>query len=291
MCTANAPCLLEFAAVSHRYGQEQGGLDACTLRIAAGSRNALIGCNGAGKTTLLLHAVGLLRPEQGEVRFAGQPLNYQARHLHTLRRRVGLVFQNPDHQLFAATVSEDISFGPLNLGLPVAEVRQRVARAMQAVALTPLAETPLHQLSFGQKKRVCIAGVLAMQPDLLLLDEPMAGLDQTMQAEFAELLTQLGRQGITILLSTHDLDFAYAWADHIHLLDRGQCRASLASHELPRHAEALCQMGQTLPSVLTLHQALVARGILPPQPAPRSQRELLALLAAPAFPPQPASCL
>ena len=291
MISANAPSLLEFAAVSHHYGDTAGGLDGCSLRIAQGSRNALIGCNGAGKTTLLLHAVGLLRPEHGEVRFAGQPLRYQAASLQALRRRVGLVFQNPEHQLFAATVSEDVSFGPLNLGLPLPEVRRRVEAALAAVGLTGLAGEILPRLSFGQKKRVCIAGVLAMQPDLLLLDEPMAGLDSAMQTELAELLAHLGQQGITILLSTHDIDFAYAWADHIHLLDRGRCRASFASEELPRHAGHLSRLGQPLPAVLTLHQALIARGVLPAQPAPRSQHELLAQLATLSSPSLTASCI
>ena len=156
--------LLEACALSHVYPDGSVGLDGCSLAIRTGSRNALLGSNGSGKTSLLLHFNALLQPTAGGVRFAGQPVDYRRSGLNALRRRVGLVFQNPDRQLFSASVIEDVSFGPLNLGLDDATVRQRVAEALAAVGMSDLADKPVHHLSFGQKKRVCIAGVLAMQP-------------------------------------------------------------------------------------------------------------------------------
>jgi cobalt/nickel transport system ATP-binding protein len=270
--------LIELHAVDYRYPDGSAGLDGCSLRIAAGSRNALLGANGSGKTTLLLHLNGLLQASAGRIDFAGQPLAAGREALNALRRRVGLVFQNPDRQLFSASVVEDVSFGPLNLGLDEATVRQRVGEAMAAVGLADLADKPVHHLSFGQKKRVCIAGVLAMQPEVLLLDEPMAGLDAGMQDELLALLNTLSARGITILLSTHDVDFAYRWAEQIHLLAAGRCIASFATDQLPQQASALYAAGQPLPAVVDLHLSLCRLGRLAASPVPRSLSELASLL-------------
>jgi len=272
--------LMQFDQVSFRYGSQGGGLEGCTLAIPRGSRNALLGTNGSGKTTLMQHAIGLLRPQGGQVCFDGAPVDYSRAGLSTLRRQVGMVFQNPDHQLFSASVIEDVSFGPLNLGLDTDTVRQRVADALAQVGMTDLAERPVHQLSFGQKKRVCIAGVLAMDPALLMLDEPMAGLDAPMQQELLHVLDGLAARGITILLSTHDVDFAYRWADHIHIMAGGRCTASFASAALPDHALALQQAGQSLPQVLRLQAALAGHGLTLNNTAPRSLEQLLAHLSA-----------
>lgn len=269
--------LLEALSLSHRYADGSPGLDGCSLAIRRGSRNALLGANGSGKTTLLMHCNGLLRPSAGSLRFAGTPLDTSRAGLAALRRRVGLVFQNPDRQLFSASVVEDVSFGPLNLGLDEATVRVRVAEALAAVGMAEQANRPVHHLSFGQKKRVCIAGVLAMQPEVLLLDEPMAGLDAAMQSDLLAVLDRLAEEGITIVLSTHDVDFAYRWADDIHLLAAGRCLASFAAAELPAHGDALRQAGQPLPAVVALHGALAARGIAAGTPV-RSLEALLAQL-------------
>ena len=271
--------LLEACALSHVYPDGSVGLDGCSLAIRSGSRNALLGSNGSGKTSLLQHFNALLRPTAGGVRFAGQPVDYSRGGLNALRRRVGLVFQNPDRQLFSASVIEDVSFGPLNLGLDEATVRRRVDEALAAVGMSELADKPVHHLSFGQKKRVCIAGVLAMQPEVLLLDEPMAGLDAAMQVELQALLDRLAGRGITIVLSTHDVDFAYRWADDIHLLAAGRCLASFAAADLPQHALPLRTAGQPLPAVVEFHRALAGHGLGGSTP-PRSLDALLAHLTS-----------
>ena len=271
--------LLEACALSHVYPDGSVGLDGCSLAIRSGSRNALLGSNGSGKTSLLLHFNALLQPTAGGVRFAGQPVDYRRSGLNALRRLVGLVFQNPDRQLFSASVIEDVSFGPLNLGLDEATVRCRVSEALAAVGMSELADKPVHHLSFGQKKRVCIAGVLAMQPEVLLLDEPMAGLDAAMQVELQALLDRLAGHGITIVLSTHDVDFAYRWADDIHLLAAGRCLASFAAADLPQHALPLRTAGQPLPAVVEFHRALASHGLGGSTP-PRSLDALLAHLTS-----------
>ncbi|MRX09328.1 ATP-binding cassette domain-containing protein [Pseudoduganella sp. FT25W] len=272
--------LLELQAVDHTYPDGSTGLRDCTLTLQRGRRYALLGPNGAGKTTVLQHLNGLLQPTAGTLRHDGQPYDYSRKGLTSLRSRVGLVFQNPDRQLFSALVEEDVSFGPLNLGLPADEVRARVAAALDAVGLLGQARRAVHQLSFGQKKRVCIAGVLAMEPEVLLLDEPMAGLDAPMQTELTALLDRLAARGVTILLSTHDIDFALRWADDIHVMAAGRCIASGPAQQLAAQTEVLQAAGQRPPAALALHAELVALGVLPEGQAPRSIDALLDSLRA-----------
>ena len=270
--------LLEFENVTFRYPDGNVGLDGCSLTIGKGSRNALIGANGAGKTTLFQHANGLLRHQTGAIRYADQPLDYSRGGLRTLRSAVGLVFQNPDQQLFSASVQEDVSFGPLNLGLDMDTVRQRVKDALSAVRMAEYADRPVHNLSFGQKKRVCIAGVLAMEPQLLILDEPMAGLDYAMRQELLAVFDHLASEGITLLLATHDIDFAYRWADRIHVMARGQCTAAFDAADFPANAHALAAADLPVPGIIDLHRQLVASGHLPAGQSPRSIGELTELI-------------
>lgn len=270
--------LLSFENLRYHYPGSRFGVDGVSMTFARGTRNALLGANGSGKTTLFLHANGLLRAHDGSVRFEGEAIRYDRTALTALRRRVGLVFQDAERQLFSARVDEDVAFGPLNLDLAADAVRERVAAALAAVGLADCAERPIHQLSHGQKKRVAIAGVLAMQPELLILDEPFAGLDHRSRDSLRALLDDLHAQGITILLSTHSVDLAYAWADHLHLIEHGRSLASFAVTELPAHADALAQAGLPLPEVIPLHHSLVQRGVLAATPVPRSIAALRALL-------------
>ena len=270
--------LLEFENVSFTYPDGQPGLDGCSLTIREGSRNALIGANGAGKTTLFLHANGLFRPRAGTVRYSGQPIDYSRAGLRRLRSEVGLVFQNPDQQLFSANVREDISFGPLNLGLDQETVCERVDAALEAVRMSGFADRLAHTLSFGQKKRVCIAGVLAMRPRLLILDEPMAGLDHAMRKDLLSVFDRLYGQGITLLLATHDIDFAFRWADRIHLMAAGRCIAAFDAENLADNAEALKEAALPLPDIIGLRRHLVETRALDGSRAPRSVSELLDFL-------------
>jgi len=273
--TANAP-ILALHEVAFRYPDGSVGLDGCSLAIERGSRTAILGLNGAGKTTMFLHLNGILRPQSGTVLYDGAPLDYGRHGLHKLRSRVGLVFQNPDSQLFSASVREDVSFGPMNLGLDAQVVRERVSAGLDAVGLTGYADKPVHNLSFGQKKRVCIAGVLTMQPDVIILDEPMAGLDIAMQAEFTRILDRLHAEGLTIIIATHDIDFTYHWADTITILAKGQCDATWEIPQIPAALDRFASYGLGIPHVAELHNTLMKLGVLDNGTGyPRSHQELV----------------
>lgn len=197
-------------------------LEGIDLRIPRGGRLALLGANGSGKTTLLRTLSGALRPGRGAVLVDGVPVDYGRSGLRRHRETVQLVTQNPDDQLFAADVFRDVSFGPLNLGLPEAEVRRRVERSLAVLAIEDLAERPIHELSYGQRKRVAIAGALAMEPCVILLDEPTAGLDPQGVEELVAALENLLAAHTTVAISTHDVDFALWWADAVAILVDGR---------------------------------------------------------------------
>ncbi|MDZ8089971.1 MAG: ABC transporter ATP-binding protein [Nostoc sp. DedQUE12b] len=215
--------LLEFEQIYYTYsGAQQSALNGLTLKIPSGKRCALIGQNGCGKTTLFLLANGLYKPDSGIVRWRGEPLNYNRNYLGKLRQKVGLVFQDPEQQLVASTVEEDISYGLCNLGLPVPEIQDRVEQALVEFELTTLAERPVHHLSLGQKKRVSIADVMVLQPELLVLDEPTAYLDVKHTLNLIATLKKIHQNGTTLVMATHDLDLVYRWADWVFVMDKGR---------------------------------------------------------------------
>ncbi len=194
------------------------GLD---LDVPSGRRLAQLGANGSGKTTLLRALSGAQRPTPGAVLVDDVPTDYGRRGLREHRQVVQLVAQNPDDQLFAADVFRDVSFGPLNLGLPEEQVRARVEDALAVLSIEDLADRPIHELSFGQRKRVAIAGALAMRPCVMLLDEPTAGLDPQGVDEMVGALEAMLAARTTVVIATHDVDFALAWADAVAVLRRG----------------------------------------------------------------------
>lgn len=215
--------LLEFEQVYYTYsGTKQPALNGLTLKIPSGKRCALIGQNGCGKTTLFLLANGLYKPNAGTVSWRGEPLHYHRNYLSKLRQRVGLIFQDPEQQLVASTVEEDISYGLCNLQLPLSEIQARVEQALVEFELTNLAETPVHHLSLGQKKRVSIADVMVLQPELLLLDEPTAYLDIKHTHNLIATLRKIHQNGTTLIMATHDLDLVYRWADWVFVMDKGR---------------------------------------------------------------------
>lgn len=214
--------ILEARGVDYRYEDGTPGLDRASLVIRREQKLAILGANGAGKSTLLSVLNGTFRPTAGEVLLKGKPVAYDRKGLTELRSQVGLVLQDPDDQLFAATVFEDVSFGPLNLGLSAAEARLRVSDALDAMGIAALSHRPTHLLSFGQRKRVAIAGVLAMSPSVLLLDEPTAGLDPKGVEDLTETLRVLAKRGVAVVVATHDLDMAYAWADVVVVFAAGK---------------------------------------------------------------------
>ncbi|MDQ4006478.1 MAG: energy-coupling factor ABC transporter ATP-binding protein [Actinomycetota bacterium] len=195
--------VLEVQGLAYAYADGHQALYGVDLHVHRGERVALLGPNGAGKTTLVLHLNGILAAGRGSVRVCG--LEVARPNLQEIRRRVGVVFQDPDDQLFMPTVRDDVAFGPANLGVRGAELDRRVADALDQVGMGEYADRPPHHLSFGQRRRVAVATVLAMQPEILVLDEPSSNLDPTARRELADILRGLD---VTVLMVTHDLPYA-----------------------------------------------------------------------------------
>ena len=273
------PAVLELQRVSFAYPGNVTALDNFSASILRGRRTAVLGRNGSGKTTLFSLLNGLQRPQNGQILFDGDPIRYDREGLLKLRQAVGMVFQDPDSQLFSSCIYEDVSFGPLNLGLPEAEVRSRVDNALGQMKLAGVQNRPTHSLSFGQKKRACIAGVLAMQPLVLVLDEPFSGLDPIMVAEFMTILDELHRGGTTLIIATHDVDLAYAWADDAIILQDGQLLAQGTAQELLMQSMVHAELGAA-PLVAEVNRALAltGTGVYDNEYQPRTGAELVQLL-------------
>lgn len=244
---------VEVEDLHYTYRDGTEALRGLSLSIPRGSRVAIMGPNGAGKSTFLLHLNGLHLPQKGRVRVLGREVN--ARTARELRSLVGLVFQDPDDQVFSPTVYEDVAFGPLNMGLSQPEVAGRVKEALAAVGMWEHRERHPSRLSYGQKKRVAIAGVLAMGPEIIALDEPTAYLDPQGKEALLEILDRLHARGVTILVATHDVDMAAAWADCVVIMKEGKVLARgepslLACEEVVREA------GLGLPLVSRIFRAL-----------------------------------
>lgn len=237
------PPAIDLAGVSYTYPDGHEALRKVTLRVATGERVAVLGPNGAGKSTLCLHLNGILEPTGGSVSVEGLPVK-GGKNLKEVRRRVGLVFQDPDDMLFMPTVAQDIAFGPSNLGLPEDEVRKRVERALAAVGMEGVGGRPPHHLSFGQRKRVATAAVLSMEPAVLVLDEPSSNLDPRARREFGEILAGLSQ---TIVLVTHDLPYAHEICERAVIIDGGRIVADGPTDTILGDADLLAAHDLELP--------------------------------------------
>jgi cobalt/nickel transport system ATP-binding protein len=236
------PPALEVDGVAFAYPDGHQALFGVGFSIGRGERVALLGPNGAGKTTLVLQCNGVLLPGAGRVTVAGLPV--ASEHLREIRRRVGIVFQDPDDQLFMPTVAEDVAFGPANLGLRGPELEARVKAALAAVGMQGHAGRPPHHLSFGQRRRVAVATVLAMEPEILILDEPSSNLDPASRRELAEIVTGLD---ITILMVTHDLPYALQLCPRSLIMNGGTITADGPTAALLADAELLAANRLELP--------------------------------------------
>jgi energy-coupling factor transport system ATP-binding protein len=256
--------------VAFAYPRPAGGaespsvLKGVNLQVRRGEFVAVLGANGSGKSTLARHLNGLLLPTAGEVRVDGLLTSDEA-NLWEIRDRVGMVFQNPDNQIVAAVVEEDVAFGPENQGLPPAQIRERVAAALGSVGLLPLREREPHLLSGGQKQRVAIAGALALQPSCLVLDEPTAMLDPSGRAEVAEVVLRLRVElGMTVIWITHHMEEA-ALADRVLVMADGQVVLEGAPRQVFQATEQLRALRLTLPPAVAAAAELRAAGV--PLPA------------------------
>ncbi len=249
--------IVEVKDLCFGYDNEHTVLQNLNMQIPEVKLTAILGCNGAGKSTLFLNLNGVLRPNSGEIWIDGKRLEYSKNALLEMRKNVGIVFQDPDDQLFSADVYRDISFGPLNLGFSSDEVKKRVENAMERCDITHLRERPTHALSYGQKKRVAIAGVLAMEPKVIILDEPTAGLDPKGTAEIMSLLNDLTQdRGISIILATHDMDIVPSYADYVYVMSDGQVKGHGTPLEIFSNDELIRANNLRLPIIYELAQKL-----------------------------------
>jgi cobalt/nickel transport system ATP-binding protein len=246
---------IEMNDVSYVYPDGYIALQNVNLKIARGEKLAILGPNGAGKSTLLMVLNGLYKPSKGKVSALGVPVNDE--NLGTVRRDVGLVFQDPDDQLFSPTLWEDVCFGPLNMGLSEEEVKRRSMDALKVVGLEDYAEKPPHHLSVGEKKRAAIATVLAMQPKILILDEPTANLDPKSRRDLVNLLRSLhsGRD-ITLITATHDTNFLPAVVDRMCVLNKGCIIAEGKLREIFLNSKIMDEASSELPIVTQLFRLL-----------------------------------
>jgi cobalt/nickel transport system ATP-binding protein len=270
--------LLTARGLSFGYEPGRPVLTGVDLTVPAHCRLAVVGPNGGGKTTLFRLLVGALAAGAGEVLVDGVPLRRTRAGLLALRQQVQLVLQDPDDQLFAASVYQDVSFGPVNLGLPEPEVRARVEGALRALEVPHLADRPTHLLSYGQRKRVAIAGAVALRPRLLILDEPTAGLDPAGVEALLDTLAGLHDAGTTLVLSTHDVDLAYRWADEVAVVADGTVRRAEAAAALTD--DALLGAAHLTPAWAPLVHRLLDSVPGLAGTRPRTAAELATLLAA-----------
>ncbi|MFQ7468221.1 energy-coupling factor transporter ATPase [Dialister sp.] len=256
--------LFDICHVSHTFETEEGktfdALKDVTAQIKKGEFTAIIGTNGSGKSTLARHLNALLIPTEGELIVEGMRTS-DADRVWDIRQKVGMVFQNPDNQLVAAVVEEDVAFGPENLGVPPEEIRERVDLALEKVGMTSYRKQAPSMLSGGQKQRVAIAGVLAMKPDCIVLDEPTAMLDPKGRKEVMDTIHELNKtEGITIVLITHFMEEAVT-ADHILVIDRGVLKMEGTPREIFSQADKVTEIGLDVPVPADLARRLRKKGM------------------------------
>lgn len=261
--------ILRLDRISYSYDEERTALQEVSVSLHAGERVAVLGNNGAGKSTFFLCCNGVLQPTGGGIFLDGAPLGAKGRDRALLHRAVGLVFQDPDSQILAGTVEAEISFGPMNLRLPEHEVRSRVDGAIHGLELEEFRSRPPHYLSGGEKKRVSIADVLAMEPQLLLLDEPAASLDPANTLLLEQNLEKLSARGLGLVIATHDVNFAWRWAQRALVFHRGMLRADTDPQSVFEDEALLLECGLQRPLLYEVGK------LLGMEPLPRTVADMV----------------
>lgn len=260
------------------YSYDDGNsysLNGLSLEIRRGEKVAFMGANGSGKSTFFLCCNGIHQPDQGVIYYNGSPARYDRRGLLDLRQKVGIVFQDPDNQLFSASVYQEISFGVLNLGMEEDAARKEVEAVIESLEITPYRDRPTHALSGGQKKQVSIADILVMHPEVIILDEPAAALDPKHSEMVNRIADRLTEDKITVMISTHDVDYAFRWADRIILLHEGRVLKEGRPEDVFADIEALEKTNLKQPAVMGIFQRLRDKNILGQNlPMPRNLEQL-----------------
>ncbi|MBR8535140.1 ABC transporter ATP-binding protein [Carboxylicivirga sediminis] len=224
--------VIQLCNIAYTYPSGITALKAISLSIKQGEKVVLMGSNGSGKSSLCLLLAGVIKPDEGDYLIKGQRFRYCRKHRQQLCRSIGYVFQDPDVQVVATHVDEDVAFGLRNIGLKEEEVQQRITEYLELTGISELRKKAVHTLSYGQKKQVALAGVLAMEPEIVMLDEPFAWLDYRQSQRLLAVLSQLSESGKTVIVSTHDSQFAHEWADRALIMQNGQLKADGSVREV-----------------------------------------------------------
>ena len=260
---AESSVILEIRDLTYRYETGTQALDGVNLKIRTGERIAVLGANGAGKSTLFLNMNGVLSPDRGEIFLHGEKVN--KKNINALRKKVGIVFQDADNQIIASTVLAEVSFGPMNLKLARPEVARMVDEALDYMELNEFRDRPPHYLSGGEKKRVSIADIIAMRPEVIIYDEPTASLDPVNAGMLEEVLEKLGSENKTIIISTHDVDFAYRWAQRVLVVCGGKVLRDGTALEVFSDTETLKKAHLKRPALMDIYELLVEKKLVPDQ--------------------------
>lgn len=252
--------ILQIRGLYYSYSSEKITLNDINLDIHKGEKIAVLGSNGAGKSTFFLNINGVLTPEKGKIIYKGKYI--KKKDLNELRKNIGIVFQDADNQIIASTVLAEVSFGPMNLKLPRDEVIKRVDEALKYMNISKLKDRPPHYLSGGEKKRVSIADIIAMKSEIIIFDEPTAALDPLNAEMLEEVLEKLSCEEKTLLISTHDVDFAYRWADRIIVFCHGEIIGDGSPLEIFRNEEMLKKSNLKRPVMLDVYETLIESGII-----------------------------
>ncbi len=267
--------IIETRDLRYTYPDGTAAVDGINIAVDESARVAFVGKNGSGKSTLFLLLNGTLKPGQGEVLFHGSRFGYDSKSLREIRSKVGIVFQNSDDQLFAPTVKQDVAFGPTNLGLSERKVESSVDHALEYVGLSHYMGKPPHHLSGGEKKRVAIAGVIAMEPEVIILDEPLSNLDPVGADEIMDMLGELNHLGTTIIISTHDVDLAYGWSDYVYILCGGRIIGEGTPDQVFSDSRLLRTAGLRQPTTLEIYHEIARRGLADGERVPKNVPELV----------------
>ena len=252
--------ILKVENLYYVYGNGKSALEDVSVEVYEGEKIAVMGSNGSGKSTFFLNMNGVFKPEHGKIIYRGAVVN--KKNLKELRKSIGIVFQDADNQIIASTVRAEVGFGPMNLKLPKEEVLERVEEALAYMNISDFEDRAPHYLSGGEKKRVTIADIIAMKPEIIIFDEPTAALDPINALMLEEVLAKLTSEGKTMLISTHDVDFAYRWAERVLVFSQGKIIADGPPLEIFQNRLILKQANLKQPTMLEIYESLVAKHLL-----------------------------
>lgn len=252
--------ILKVENLCFAYGNGEAVINEVNVEVYEGEKIAVIGSNGSGKSTFFLNVNGVLTPDQGNIIYRDTVIKHQ--NLKELRKNIGIVFQDADNQIIASTVRAEVGFGPMNLKLPKNEVLKRVEEALEYMNLSEFMDRPPHYLSGGEKKRVSIADIIAMKSDVIIFDEPTAALDPLNAKMLEDVLEKLSKEGKTLLISTHDVEFAYRWAERVLVFHQGRIIADGTPLEIFQNKEIINQANLKQPTMLEIYEVLVEKHLL-----------------------------